>query len=223
EPLEVADGKLTVRLHGSRYKGAEYHLFRTRDRDWLVILKGKVSLPQPAPPPTYEPMMAVLTSEPFDDDEWLFEVKWDGHRCLANLGTSTRLTSRTTRDMTAQFPELIDMHRQLAARNAVVDGEIVALDREGRPSFERMQDRFHRAPDELARNKGRVPVQFRPFALLWPDAQALLPRPPAEVARKQGRVPGQFLAFDLLWLDGQSLLDLPLVERRARLVEVLVE
>jgi bifunctional non-homologous end joining protein LigD len=191
EPLEVADGKLTVRLHGTRYKGAEYHLFRTRDRDWLVILKSKVSLPQPPPPPTYEPMMAVLTSEPFDDDEWLFEVKWDGHRCLANLGTSTRLTSRTTRDMTAQFPELIDMHRQLAARNAVVDGEIVALDREGRPSFERMQDRFHRTPEELSRNKGRVPVQF--------------------------------VAFDLLWLDGQSLLDLPLAERRARLVEVLVE
>ncbi len=191
EPLEVADGKLTVRLHGTRYKGAEYHLFRTRDRDWLVILKSKVSLPQPAPPPTYEPMMAVLTSEPFDDDEWLFEVKWDGHRCLANLGTSTRLTSRTTRDMTTQFPELIDMHRQLAARNAVVDGEIVALDRDGRPSFERMQDRFHRTPEELARHKGRVPVQF--------------------------------LAFDLLWLDGRSLLELPLVERRARLVEVLVE
>jgi DNA ligase D-like protein (predicted ligase)/DNA ligase D-like protein (predicted polymerase)/DNA ligase D-like protein (predicted 3'-phosphoesterase) len=191
EPLEVADGKLTVRLHGSRYQGAEYHLFRTRERDWLVILKGKVSLPQPAPPPTYEPMMAVLTAEPFDDDDWLFEVKWDGHRCLANLGSSTRLTSRTTRDMTAQFPELIDMHRQLAARNAVVDGEIVALDRDGRPSFERMQDRFHRTPEELARNKGRVPVQF--------------------------------LAFDLLWLDGQPLLDLPLTERRARLVEVLVE
>jgi bifunctional non-homologous end joining protein LigD len=191
EPLEVADGKLTVRLHGTRYQGAEYHLFRTRDRDWLVILKGRVSLPQPAPPPTYEPMMAVLTAKAFDDDEWLFEVKWDGHRCLANLGTSTRLTSRTRRDMTAQFPELIDMHRQLAARNAVVDGEIVALDRDGRPSFERMQDRFHRTPEELARNKGRVPVQF--------------------------------LAFDLLWLDGQPLLELPLHERRARLVEVLVE
>jgi bifunctional non-homologous end joining protein LigD len=191
EPLEVADGKLTVRLHGTRYRGAEYHLFRTRDRDWLVILAGKVSLPQPAPPPTYEPMMAVLTNAAFDDDEWLFEVKWDGHRCLANLGTATRLTSRTKRDMTAQFPELIDMHRQLAARNAVVDGEIVALDRNGRPSFERMQDRFHRTPEELARNKGRVPVQF--------------------------------LAFDLLWLDGQPLVDLPLVERRARLNEVLVE
>jgi bifunctional non-homologous end joining protein LigD len=191
EPVEMADGKLTVRLHGSRYHGAEYHFFRTRDRDWLVILGGKVSLPQPAPPPTYQPMMASLIAEPFDDDGWLFEVKWDGHRCLANLGTATRLTSRTTRDMTGQFPELIDLHRQLAARNAVVDGEIVALDRDGRPSFERMQDRFHRAPEELARNKGRVPVQF--------------------------------IAFDLLWLDGEPLLDLPLTERRARLVEVLVE
>jgi bifunctional non-homologous end joining protein LigD len=191
EAVEVADGKLTVRLHGSRYHGAEYHFFRTRDRDWLVILGGKVSLPQPAPPPTYQPMMASLTAEPFDDDGWLFEVKWDGHRCLANLGTATRLTSRTTREMTGQFPELIDLHRQLAARNAVVDGEIVALDRDGRPSFERMQDRFHRAPEELARNKGRVPVQF--------------------------------IAFDLLWLDGEPLLDLPLTERRARLVEVLVE
>ena len=177
EPLEVADGKLTVRLHGSRYKGAEYHLFRTRDRDWLVILGGQVSLPQPAPPPTYEPMMAVLTAQPFDDDEWLFEVKWDGHRCLANLGQATRLTSRTRRDMTAQFPELIDLHRQLAARNAVVDGEIVALDREGRPSFERMQDRFHRTPEELARNKGRVPVQFLAFDLLWLDGRPLLELP----------------------------------------------
>jgi bifunctional non-homologous end joining protein LigD len=180
EPLEVADGKWTVRLHGSRYKGAEYHLFRTRDRDWLAILAGKVSLPQPLPPPTYEPMMAVLTAEAFDDDEWLFEVKWDGHRCLANLGRATRLTSRTARDMTAQFPELIDMHRQLAARNAVVDGEIVALDRNGRPSFERMQDRFHRTPEELARNKGRVPVQFIAFDLLWLDGQPLLDLPLAE-------------------------------------------
>jgi bifunctional non-homologous end joining protein LigD len=191
EPVEVGDGKLTVRLHGTRYRGAEFHFFRTRDNDWLVILGGKVSLPQPAPPPTYEPMMAVLNAAPFDGDGWLFEVKWDGHRCLANLGTATRLTSRTGRDVTGQFPELIDLHRQLAARNAVVDGEVVALDREGRPSFERMQDRFHRAPEELVRNKGKVPIQF--------------------------------LAFDLLWLDGLPLLDLPLVERRRRLAEVLVE
>ena len=191
EPLEVADGKLTVRLHGSRYQGAEYHFVRTRERDWLCLLAGKVSLPQPAPPPTYEPMMAVLHGEPFDGDDWLFEVKWDGHRCLAALGAGTRLTSRTGRDVTGQFPELLDLHRQLAARNAVVDGEVVALGQDGRPSFQRMQDRFHRSPEELLRHKGRVPIQF--------------------------------IAFDLLWLDGVPLLELPLRERRARLLEVLVE
>ncbi len=180
EALEVRDGKWTVRLHGSRYRGAEYHFVRTRGRDWICFLAGKASLPQPAPPPTFEPMMAALETAPFDARGWLFEVKWDGHRCLANLGTATRLTSRTGRDATAQFPELGEMHRQLAARNAVVDGEVVALDAEGRPSFARMQDRFHRSAEELARNAGRVPVQFIAFDLLWLDGVPLLDLPLSE-------------------------------------------
>jgi bifunctional non-homologous end joining protein LigD len=180
EPLEVRDGKWTVRLHGSRYRGAEYHFVRTKERDWLCLLAGKVSLPQPAPPPVFEPMMAVLQTAPFDAAGWLFEVKWDGHRCLANLGTATRLTSRTGRDATGQFPELAEMHRQLAARNAVVDGEVVALDADGRPSFARMQDRFHRSAEELARTAGRVPIQFIAFDLLWLDGVSLLDLPLAE-------------------------------------------
>jgi bifunctional non-homologous end joining protein LigD len=191
EPLEVTDNKWTVRLHGSRYHGTEYHFVRTR-QDWLCFLSRRTPLPAPARPPTFEPMMAQPLAEPFDDEGWLFEVKWDGHRCLAALEQDgTRLTSRTARDVTGQFPELEELHRQLVGRNAVVDGEIVAFDQRGRPSFERMQDRFHRSPEELARHRGRVPIQF--------------------------------LAFDLLWLDGESLLELPLAERRARLVEVLVE
>jgi bifunctional non-homologous end joining protein LigD len=188
EPLEVADGKWTVRLHGSRYHGAEYHFIRTRDRDWICFLAGKKSLPQPAPPPTYEPMMAVLESTPFDADGWLYEVKWDGHRCLAALGQATRLTSRTGRDVTTQFPELIDMHRQLAARNAVVDGEVVAIDRDGRPSFQRMQDRFHRSPEELARHPDRVPIQFLAFDLLWLDGTPLLDLPLVERRARLGEV-----------------------------------
>jgi bifunctional non-homologous end joining protein LigD len=180
EPLEVEDGKWTVRLHGSRYHGAEYHFVRTRERDWICFLAGRASLPQPAAPPTFEPMMAVLETAPFDADGWLYEVKWDGHRCLAALGGATRLTSRTGRDVTTQFPELLEMHRQLAARNAVVDGEIVALDRDGRPSFQRMQDRFHRPADELARRQDRVPIQFLAFDLLWLDGVSLLEEPLAE-------------------------------------------
>jgi len=180
EPLEVADGKWTVRLHGSRYHGAEYHFIRTR-QDWICLLSSSTPLTPPARPPTFEPMMAQPAGEPFDDDGWLFEVKWDGHRCLAALGDgATRLTSRTARDVTGQFPELGDLHRQLAARNAVVDGEVVAFDEEGRPSFQHMQDRFHRSPEELARHRGRVPVQFIAFDLLWLDGGPLLELPLAE-------------------------------------------
>jgi bifunctional non-homologous end joining protein LigD len=181
EPLEIEDGKWTVRLHGSRYHGAEYHFIRTRNKDWICFLSGSEPLPAPARPPTFEPMMAQLVREPFDGDDWLFEVKWDGHRCLAALdGESTRLTSRTSRVVTGQFPEFDNLHRQLAARNAVVDGEVIAFDQDGRPSFQRMQDRFHRSPEELARHRGRVPVQFVAFDLLWLDGQPLLELPLAE-------------------------------------------
>ncbi len=181
EALEVGDGKLTVRLHGSRYLGAEYHFIRTKDRGWLCFLAGKTPLPQPAPPPTYEPMLALAGTQPFDDDGWMFEVKWDGHRCLARLdGEGTRLSSRSGRDVTGQFPELTGLHRLLVGRNAVVDGEIVALDAGGRPSFQRMQDRFHRSADELARHPGRVPIHFIAFDLLWLDGEALLDLPLAE-------------------------------------------
>lgn len=180
EPIEVEDGKWTVRLHGSRYHGTEYHFVRTKS-DWLCFLSRRTPLAPPARPPTFEPMMAQPTTEPFDDDGWIFEVKWDGHRCLAALEQDgTQLTSRTARDVTGQFPEMEELHRQLAARNAVVDGEIVAFDQEGRPSFERMQDRFHRSPEELARHRGRVPIQFLAFDLLWLDGEGLLELPLAE-------------------------------------------
>jgi bifunctional non-homologous end joining protein LigD len=181
EPLEIEDGKWTVRLHGSRYHGAEYHFIRTRNKDWICFLAGSEPLPAPAKPPTFEPMMAQLVRDPFDGDDWLFEVKWDGHRCLAALeAETTRLTSRTSRAVTGQFPEFENLHRQLAARNAVVDGEVIALDQDGRPSFQRMQDRFHRSPEELARHRGRVPVNFVAFDLLWLDGQPLLELPLAE-------------------------------------------
>lgn len=178
ELLEDYEGKLMVRLHGSRYDGAEYHFVRTSGKNWICFLAGRRSLPQPAPPPVLEPMLAVPHAEPFDDPGWLFEVKWDGHRALATLGSSTRLTSRSGRDVTAQFPELVELHERLAARNALVDGEVAALDSDGRPSFQRMQARFHRSPVEIARELRRLPpVHFFAFDLLWLDGASLLHRP----------------------------------------------
>jgi bifunctional non-homologous end joining protein LigD len=178
ELLEDYEGKMRVRLHGSRYDGAEYHFVRTSGRNWICFLAGRRSLPQPAPPPLLEPMLALPAEAPFDDPRWLFEVKWDGHRALATLGTTTRLTSRNGRDVTAQFPELVELHQRLAARNALVDGEVAALDAGGRPSFQRMQSRFHRSPVEVARELRRLPpVHFFAFDLLWLDGVGLMDRP----------------------------------------------
>jgi len=189
------DKKFSVRLHGSRYHGAEYHFVRTRGRDWICFLAGGTPLPQPELPPALEPMLATSADAPFDDPGWLFEAKWDGHRCLAALDATgdgqTRLTSRAGKDATDRFPELAALHRQLVGRNALVDGEVAALDADGRPSFARMQDRFHRSPAELARRADRL-------------------------------APVQFLAFDLLWLDGVPLVDEPLETRQELLAEVLV-
>jgi bifunctional non-homologous end joining protein LigD len=184
---------MMVRLHGSRYDGAEYHFVRTSGRNWICFLAGRRSLPQPPPPPVVEPMLAVAHADPFDDPGWLFEVKWDGHRALATLGGGTRLTSRSGRDVTAQFPELAGLHERLAARNALVDGEVAAIDAEGRPSFERMQARFHRSPAEILRELRRLPpVHYFAFDLLWLDGESLMERPLDERRRllEEVLVPG---------------------------------
>jgi bifunctional non-homologous end joining protein LigD len=191
--LEDYEGKLRVRLHGSRYLGAEYHFVRTSGNNWICFLAGRRSLPQPAPPPLLEPMLAVGWAEPFDDPDWVFEVKWDGHRSLATLGNATRLTSRSGRDVTGQFPELATMHERLVARNALVDGEVAAIDPQGRPSFELMQGRFHRSPAELAREVRRLrPVHYFAFDLLWLDGESLLGQPLDERRRllQEVMVPG---------------------------------
>jgi bifunctional non-homologous end joining protein LigD len=177
EPLEWTKDKITVRLHGERLQG-EYHLVRTEGQNWLVFRSSREPpLPAKPMPPALQPMLATPGREPFDDPAWLFEIKWDGVRTLATLGEGrTRLVSRRGRDVTEQYPELADMHELLAGENALVDGEIVALDATGRPSFERLQQRFAVARPSRAL-LASVPVSFIAFDLLWLDGESLLERP----------------------------------------------
>jgi bifunctional non-homologous end joining protein LigD len=87
-------------------------------------------------------MKAVLTDAPFSDPGWIFERKLDGVRCMAHRDDgAVRLLSRTDRDMTAQFPELVEALEAEPCRDFVVDGEIVAFDRPGVTSFQRLQRR----------------------------------------------------------------------------------
>lgn len=91
------------------------------------------------------PMLPTLTDAPFDSDDWLFELKWDGVRAMCLVARDgVTAVSRTGRDLTGQFPELLGLRACFRRLPVVVDGEIVSLDRKGRSSFQRLQPRINR-------------------------------------------------------------------------------
>ncbi|MEX2557186.1 MAG: non-homologous end-joining DNA ligase [Actinomycetota bacterium] len=188
EPLEWTDKKITIRLYGERLDG-EYHIVKTDEKNWLIFRSTRSGPLAAKPmPPVLQPMLATAGGKPFDDPKWTFEVKWDGVRTFAYLGgEKTRLVSRRGRDVNVQYPELVDMHGLLAGDNALVDGEIVVLSKDGRPSFERLQSRFTLAkPTE--RDLKANPVIFIAFDLLWLDGESLIDRPLEERTEALRRV-----------------------------------
>jgi bifunctional non-homologous end joining protein LigD len=187
EELEWADGKVTFRLHGRRHHG-EYHLFRT-DRDWLVIRKDEPAADElPGDPPVLAPMLAGTAAGPFDHDGWTFEIKWDGVRAVTTVWRpgrgddgGVRLVSRQGNDISGGYPELAGLWERVVARNAVLDGEIVAFDEHGRPSFQRLQQRMHlRGAADLERARRTAPVTFVAFDLLAVDGDPQVDRPLSE-------------------------------------------
>ncbi len=126
-------------------------------------------------PPWEKPMLATLKDEPFDDPSWVFEVKWDGFRAIADVeeGGAVTLLSRTKHDLLPQFPELEDILRNAFNDAPVrVDGEIVALDDDGRSSFQRLQGRLSRNASTAAR--ARVPIAFVVFDCLYAGGRSLV-------------------------------------------------
>lgn len=124
-------------------------------------------------PPVFTPMLASSAPVPFDSTDFLFDLKWDGVRVLVfcEEGT-TRLYSRTQRDVTHQYPEFADMHERLDVSSAVIDGEIVAPEEEGRPSFQLLQQRIGLVrPADVRKAMVEVPVQFVCFDLVFFDGQ----------------------------------------------------
>jgi len=122
-------------------------------------------------PTVIHPMLATSAAKAFNDPGWLFEIKWDGYRAVAYLdGGRVRLVSRNQNDLTAQFPELQSLPQSVKAERAILDGEIVALDDKGRPSFSLMQQRtgFHPGQRRLERREG-APVIYYAFDLLYLD------------------------------------------------------
>ncbi|MGC1653871.1 MAG: non-homologous end-joining DNA ligase [Candidatus Sulfotelmatobacter sp.] len=138
----------------------------------MKSLDGAFKRPMPT---TIHPMLATPVDEPFDGAEWLFEIKWDGYRAIAFIDDGKlRLVSRNQNELTERFPELKDLPKFVRAKSAILDGEVVALDDQGRASFTLMQQRTGFRPGgRRGPAKAEVPVLYYAFDLLYLDGYDL--------------------------------------------------
>ena len=183
EAHEWEPQKLVLTLHGGRVEG-RFALFQAgrEQKDWLI---HRMDEPQRAADPLPEhvvPMLAQLSTLPADDDAFAYEVKWDGVRAIAYSEPGRfRLESRNLLDITDGYPELRALQRELGTRTAVLDGEIVAFDERGLPSFERLQGRMHvRGRGDVERRMADTPVVYMAFDLLYLEGESLLHLPYTE-------------------------------------------
>jgi bifunctional non-homologous end joining protein LigD len=176
------DKEVMVTFHGERLEG-RYVLFRTGGNNWMIHRMDPPADPDREPmPERIEPMLARTGELPPDDSRWAYEIKWDGVRAIGYVdGGRLRLASRNGRDISPRYPELRELGRALAGREAVLDGEVVAFDAEGRPSFQRLQSRMHLTSEHAVRRLSQSePVAYILFDLLWLDGHSLMALPYAE-------------------------------------------
>jgi bifunctional non-homologous end joining protein LigD len=171
---EKRDGGLTVRLAGERLQGTWTLVPAKLDGDeknWLLVRKRDETAPAPAKraqgrAAEYTPMLATLAPEVPAGDGWLHEVKWDGYRAIARLaGGEATLTSRRGNDLTERFASVARaLARSVRTPDCVLDGEVCALDGQGRSSFSVMQ-------------QGSGPLVYYAFDVLEVDGDPLLDLP----------------------------------------------
>jgi bifunctional non-homologous end joining protein LigD len=171
--------KIEVELHGHRLN-ARYALFAIEDaedpKDWMIHRMDPASDPERQPMPAHLlPMLATSGSLPQPQDGWAFEIKWDGVRAIAySTPGELRLESRNLNDVTDRYPELARLGRALSSHSVILDGEIVALDRSGRPSFGTLQTRMQlRSRAQARRAMNDTPVTYMIFDLLWLDGHSV--------------------------------------------------
>jgi bifunctional non-homologous end joining protein LigD len=180
-------------FRGERVRG-RYALFQTGGKNWMI---HRMDPPEDSAyepfPDQLRPMLARSGPLPPREQQFGFEVKWDGIRTvLYSDHGHLELRGRNGTDFTPRYPEVRELARSLGSRRIVLDGEIVAFDEEGRPSFERLQSRMHLASDSAVR-------------------------------RRMKDIPATYVIFDLLYLDGHTTTGLSYEERRTLLEQLELE
>jgi bifunctional non-homologous end joining protein LigD len=141
---EKRDGGLTVRLHGEKLEGVWTLVPAKLDgnpRNWLLLKKREDGAVEPRERRVYKPMLATLARDVPAGKDWLYEVKWDGYRAICALrGGEATLTSRNGNDLTERFQSAAKaLERSLKTPDCVLDGEVCAVDEDGRATFSAMQ------------------------------------------------------------------------------------
>ncbi len=176
EAEKFRDDEVIAVFHGERVSG-RYALFHTRGDDWLIHRMDPPDDPGYEPMPgRLKPMLARSGSLPRDEHAYGFEVKWDGIRALMYCDHGhVELQGRNFTDFTPRYPELRELAKELGARRVVLDGEVVALGDDGKPSFERLQTRMHLASDSAVRRRMKdTPVSYVIFDLLYLDGHSAM-------------------------------------------------
>src|SRR5438876_1924423 len=168
---EKRDGGLTVRLHGKRLDGT-YALVPAKlsgdPKNWLIIRKREDGAAAPRKPRKYQPMLATLADEVPKSGDWLYEIKWDGYRIIATVSAGeAELRTRKDQDYTKRFENAAkELAKALRTPDCVVDGEVCALDEQGRPSFSAMQQ-----------GKSGTPIVYYVFDLLEVEGEPVIGLP----------------------------------------------
>jgi len=186
ECLKWEPRKVEVALHGERLD-ARYALFAIGHgddtKDWMIHRMDPPADAHREPMPEHlAPMLARAGSLPADDQRWAYEIKWDGVRAIAySTPGELRLESRNLKDITVAYPELARLNRALSSHSAVLDGEIVALGGDGRPSFGALQHRMQVTSKAQAKRLAKsTPATYVIFDLLWLDGHSITGLPYSE-------------------------------------------
>jgi bifunctional non-homologous end joining protein LigD len=196
--------KVVVAFDGGRLSG-RYALFRAgkSEKDWMIHRIDPPAEQRDPYPESVVPMLARLSELPADG-KWAVEVKWDGVRAVAYCRPGRiELESRNLNDVTAQYPEVRRLSRQLGSRDAVLDGELVAFDEDGQPSFERLQQRIHQTSASIVRRRMKShPVTYVIFDLLYLEGRNLMGEP---YRRRRELLEGLELSGDSWQTPGHSV------------------